>query len=536
MQALTKNDMKPSRAPCFFSKASFGRWRSAITLVLSTSLKVVSMAAVFCASLSRLAMGRRRRVVRTRSSRSARARGPAGAAGLAAGAAGAGIDERAAITSALVARPSLPVGWIADGATPVSSTSLRVAGPEAAMLALAAAGAATGTTGGGLGAGLGAAVAAAGLAAAAPPTPASMWHSTPPTWTVAPSSTARSTMVPATVAFTSTVTLSVSSSHRGWSMATVSPAFTSHLATVASVTDSPSAGTLISTAISKSSSTPSSDRQRAVDQIGLFLDMGARRAGRRRGRLGPADIDRPRCLDVEAGERALDAAIDEMPAAHVLRLLLAPHHLGIGKLRQPHAQPAEREGIQLFDAHDGDVVDLALSALGQEVEVDLARAQDDAPDLGAVDELIGLGQDAPERRARPEILQPRHRILVAQQRLRRHHHQRLAERTARLAAQRMEIVGRRRRHDDLPVVLGRELQIAFETGRAVLRSLPLVAVRQQHHQAVHAQPLALARADELVDDDLRAVGEVAELRLPHHQRIGFGRRVAVLEAQHARLF
>ncbi len=61
MQAFTKNDMKPSRAPCFFSKSSFSRSRSAITLVMSTSLKVVSMAAVFCASLRRLAMVRRSR-------------------------------------------------------------------------------------------------------------------------------------------------------------------------------------------------------------------------------------------------------------------------------------------------------------------------------------------------------------------------------------------------------------------------------------------------------------------------------------------
>ena len=46
---------------------------------------------------------------------------------------------------------------------PVSSTSLRVAGPEAAILALAAAGVATGATGAGLGAGFGAA--GAGVAA-----------------------------------------------------------------------------------------------------------------------------------------------------------------------------------------------------------------------------------------------------------------------------------------------------------------------------------------------------------------------------------
>src|SRR6185503_3134839 len=237
-------------------------------------------------------------------------------AGLAAaGAAGAGIDERAAITSALVARPSLPVGWMADGATPVSSTSLRVAGPEAAILALAAAGATTGAagaTGAGLGAGAGpgfgasAAGAAAGLAAPAPAPPASIWQSTPPTCTVAPSSTARSTMVPATVAFPSTVTLSVSSSHNGWSIATASPAFTIHLETVASVTDSPSAGTLISTAMLVSSA----EGERTVDQAGLLLEVGTGRAGRRRRRFGTADIDRPLGAHVDGRERALDPAVD----------------------------------------------------------------------------------------------------------------------------------------------------------------------------------------------------------------------------------
>ena len=38
-------------------------------------------------------------------------------------------------------------------------------------------------------------------------------------------------------------------------------------------------------------------------------------------------------------------------------------------------------------------------------------------------------------------------------------------------------------------------------------------------------------AEELVDDDLRAVDEVAELRLPEHQRLGRRRAVAVLEAR-----
>ena len=44
-------------------------------------------------------------------------------------------------------------------------------------------------------------------------------------------------------------------------------------------------------------------------------------------------------------------------------------------------------------------------------------------------------------------------------------------------------------------------------------------------------PLVLRRRDELVDDDLRAVGEVAELRLPQDERLGPLDAVAVLEAR-----
>jgi hypothetical protein len=78
-------------------------------------------------------------------------------------------------------------------------------------------------------------------------------------------------------------------------------------------------------------------------------------------------------------------------------------------------------------------------------------------------------------------------------------------------------------------------RIALEARRGVLGSLPFVAVRQQADEAGHAQPLAFARGDELVEHHLGAVGEVAELRFPEHQRIRLGQRVAVFEAEH-RLF
>jgi hypothetical protein len=59
------------------------------------------------------------------------------------------------------------------------------------------------------------------------------------------------------------------------------------------------------------------------------------------------------------------------------------------------------------------------------------------------------------------------------------------------------------------------------------------AVRQQQHQAAQAVPLVLGRRDELVDDHLCGVHEVAELRFPADQRVGRVERVAPFEADDA---
>src|SRR6185312_15888024 len=155
-------------------------------------------------------------------------------------------------TSALVSRPSLPVGVNFVTSIWVSAASFRTAGPERARRSAPlpeddAAGDAAGG-GAGCGAGAGAAFgAAAGLAEAvafAPPSP--IRPSTAPTATLLPSPATTSVSVPAAGALTSSVTLSVSSSTSGSSIATTSPGCFSQRATVASVTDSPSAGTLIS--------------------------------------------------------------------------------------------------------------------------------------------------------------------------------------------------------------------------------------------------------------------------------------------------
>src|SRR5258708_37294874 len=193
----------------------------------------------------------------------------------------------AVITSVLVTRPSLPVAEICSGARPLSAASLRAAGPERSSAGVA--------TGSGFGAGA-AGVAAAGFAAdfgaaagtgAALPAP-SMVPSTPPTLTLAPSGTRISDSTPAAVAFTSSVTLSVSSSTTGSSTATGSPSFLSHFATVASVTDSPSAGTLISVAMRRLGLWA----ERLVYEVLLLRQEAAVETGGGRGRTSPADVAR----------------------------------------------------------------------------------------------------------------------------------------------------------------------------------------------------------------------------------------------------
>src|ERR1700750_282949 len=96
-----------------------------------------------------------------------------------------------------------------------------------------------------------------------------------------------------------------------------------------------------------------------------------------------------------------------------------------------------------------------------------------------------------------------------------------------LAAQHMEVVRRCRRIDDLHVVLGAHLQVPLQTRGGMLWSLPFIAMRQQANEARHTQPLTFTRRYELVEEYLRAVGEVAELSFPHRERIGLSQRIAV---------
>ena len=64
-----------------------------------------------------------------------------------------------------------------------------------------------------------------------------------------------------------------------------------------------------------------------------------------------------------------------------------------------------------------------------------------------------------------------------------------------------------------------------------VRPLPLIAMRQQHNNARHPQPLCFRRRDKLINNNLSAVGEITELSFPHDQRIWLNQANAVFEPQ-----
>ena len=121
------------------------------------------------------------------------------------------------------------------------------------------------------------------------------------------------------------------------------------------------------------------------------------------------------------------------------------------------------------------------------------------------------------------------RASQPQHRLRGKHDERATRTRIGLTAQEMKVRRGRRRTRHGHVVLGAQLKVALDSGGRMVRSLALVAVRQQQYHAGALAPLLLCAGDELVDDDLGTVGEVTELSFPEHERVGPFDRVAVLE-------
>src|SRR5438445_1709895 len=436
---------------------------------MSISLKVVRIAAVRCAWTRRSAIRRRMGLIGTRSSPSTRGADGFGAAGTSIRT-GRALRSRYASTSSLVSRPPLPEAGTRVGSRSCSARRRRTAGLSgptaraAADAASASAGArrAAGAAGAGFGAGSGAAAggfAAArggsgaagdgsgaagggfGAAARAPPS-SSMRATSSPTTTFSPAGfTMRST--PARSAGSSMLALSVSSSSRTSSGLTASPSCFAQRTMTPSVTDSPSVGMRTSNVMPPSASALRSAGERGVHQVALLGLMDLERARRRARGLGTPGVVESAVL----GQDAPEAAVHDVPRAHVPRLLLHPVHLprfGVGG--EHGLELLRRDGVELLDTHERHGVDRARAAGGKGLVVDLAAAEEDAPHPAALDGDPSLGRAAerdvvdhgPEPALR-QLLERRDAELVAEQALRGHQHERLSEAPMHLAAEDVEV-------------------------------------------------------------------------------------------------
>ena len=185
--------------------------------------------------------------------------------------------------------------------------------------------------------------------------------------------------------------------------------------------------------------------------------------------------------------------------------------------------------VELLQPHQCDALRLRVGKMGEQIVVYLAAAQHHAP--RRTRRHIGADHRT-EAAARREVLEPRHRKAMPQQRFRCEYYQRPARPGARLPTQEMEQVGRRRAIGDGHVAVRAHLQEALDTARGVIGPLPFQAVRQHQRHRRSVEPLVLGAGDELIDNDLRHIGEVAELRLPSHQAFRRVQRVTVFKAEH----
>ena len=179
------------------------------------------------------------------------------------------------------------------------------------------------------------------------------------------------------------------------------------------------------------------------------------------------------------------------PSPHVLVFLLHPAKLRVAVLVGHLLHDVEGEGGDLLDGVDGNLVlQAGLPPRLDQVVVDLAGTEQDLLHAGRVLSGGPVVQDHPlELGSRKQVVEARLALGVPQQRLGRHHDQRLPKRQCGLTAEDVEVVGGVGAvgYDHVDVaelldgelvllrwevlgVVGTQLQESFRAGGAVLRA------------------------------------------------------------------
>jgi hypothetical protein len=187
------------------------------------------------------------------------------------------------------------------------------------------------------------------------------------------------------------------------------------------------------------------------------------------------------------------------------------------------------ERIELIQEEDRGGRVFAAAAFGAELVTDLAAGDEDT--LGVSD--LAVWNECKKARTF-EVFDWGRGVGMAQHAFRRENDQRFAPKATCLPSKEMEVLSRSGGLADVHIAFRSELHEALNASAGVLGPLAFVAVREQQDQAGRQAPFVFTGTEELVDDDLRAVDEVAELRFPEDECFRIVAREAVLEAEAAR--
>ena len=295
--------------------------------------------------------------------------------------------------------------------------------------------------------------------------------------------------------------------------------------------------------------------EHAVEDVLELHLVDLAHTSRRGGADGSADISRPFLVAIDLTSRRHDARQAVTVSAHVLRFLLSKDDLSIGIPLDIAGNSIEWEGSNLLNPHKGHIRATLLLALGEQLVVNLSRAEDEGLDLLRVvpDVPIGLIDNALEHFARAHIIERRNASLVTEEILGRNNDQRLAEITVYLPSEAVEVVGGGGAVDNLHIALldlhtlipckvrnvmrifVHLLQEALHAARRVLGSLTIESVRQEHNKTTLTKPLVLSRHDKLINHDLSTIDKVTELSLPKDKAVGVLQTVSMLKTKDSKL-
>src|SRR5215469_9692473 len=145
----------------------------------------------------------------------------------------------------------------------------------------------------------------------------------------------------------------------------------------------------------------------------------AEESGRGRGIFRPPDVARrPRSAQTRNCLR--DARANECPGTLILRLLLTPDDLRLGKAAKFLGEDFIGEWIELLDAEHLDALFAPFLAFFHEIEIDFAGAEDDALDVAVGDKLDScrardgfrlIEENTVERRTCRHVGEERHAVL-----------------------------------------------------------------------------------------------------------------------------